>query len=269
MIETPPTALTIAGSDSGGGAGLAADLKTFFTCGVHGLAAITAVTAQNTRGVTGVWDLPAEAVRAQLDAVATDIGIGAAKTGMLATADIVHCVADTVARWGIDRFVLDPVCASQHGSPLLSDEALAAVRDRLFPVALLATPNVHEVRLLTGVEIRRREDMRAAASALLSFGARWVLVKGGHLTGDQAVDLLTDGTVEIELAAPRDSTRHLHGSGDSLAAATTAALARGFELIDAVRFGKRFVTRAVAGAYPLGSGTGPVGHFWRLAGDDA
>jgi hydroxymethylpyrimidine/phosphomethylpyrimidine kinase len=265
VIETPPTALTIAGSDSGGGAGLQADLKTFLACRVHGMSAITAVTAQHTRGVTAVWDLPPGAVRAQIDAVAEDIGIGAAKTGMLANAAIIETVAEAVVRLKIDRLVVDPVCASQHGDPLLRPDALDALRSVLFPHALLVTPNLNEIRLLTGVDVRGRADMPHAADALKALGPRWVLVKGGHLADDDAVDLLFDGTRSIELEAPRDPTAHTHGSGDTLAAATTSALARGADLPDAVAFGKRFITRAVAGSYRLGGGLGPVGHLWAVA----
>jgi hydroxymethylpyrimidine/phosphomethylpyrimidine kinase len=264
VIETPPTALTIAGSDSGGGAGLQADLKTFLACRVHGMSAVTAVTAQNSRGVTAVWDLPPEAVRAQIDAVADDIGVDSAKTGMLATAPIIDAVAEAVARLGIGRLVVDPVCASQHGNPLLRPDALDALRQTLFPLALLITPNLYEIQLLTGVAVQDRSGMREAAEALKTFGSRWVLVKGGHLAGDDAVDLLFDGVTAMEFEAPRDSTAHTHGSGDTLAAATAAALARGANLPDAVAVGKRFITRSVAGSYRLGGGLGPVGHFWRV-----
>jgi hydroxymethylpyrimidine/phosphomethylpyrimidine kinase len=267
VIETPRTALTIAGSDSGGGAGLQADLKTFLACRVHGMSAITAVTAQNSRGVTAVWDLPPAAVRAQIDAVVEDIGVDAAKTGMLANAAIIDAVAESVSRRRIGRLVVDPVCASQHGNPLLHPDALDALRTTLFPLALLITPNLNEIRLLTGVDVRDRAGMREAADALKAFGSRWVLVKGGHLPDDDAVDLLFDGTTAIELEAPRDPTAHTHGSGDTLAAATTAALAAGADLPAAVAFGKRFITRAVTGSYRLGGGLGPVGHLWRVRDD--
>lgn len=267
VIETPPTALTIAGSDSGGGAGLQADLKTFLACRVHGMSAVTAITAQNSRGVRAVWDLPPEAVTAQIEAVADDIGVDAAKTGMLANARIIEAVAAAVHRLGIARLVVDPVCASQHGDPLLHPAALDALRTVLFPHALLVTPNLYEIRLLTGVEVRDRAGMREAAEALKALGPRWALVKGGHLPADDAVDLLFDGETEIRLEAPRDPTAHTHGSGDTLAAATTSALARGADLPDAVAFGKRFITQAVAGSYRLGGGLGPVGHFWRVRDD--
>jgi hydroxymethylpyrimidine/phosphomethylpyrimidine kinase len=231
------------------------------------MSAVTAVTAQNSLGVTAVWDLPPEAVTAQIDAVADDIGVDAAKTGMLANAAIIEAVADAVARREIRRLVVDPVCASQHGNPLLRPDALDALRATLFPLALLITPNLNEIRLLTGVDVRDRAGMREAAQALKAFGSQWVLVKGGHLSGDEAVDLLFDGATSLELEAARDPTAHTHGSGDTLAAATTAALAGGADLPDAVAFGKRFITSSVAGSYRLGGGLGPVGHLWRVRDD--
>jgi hydroxymethylpyrimidine/phosphomethylpyrimidine kinase len=260
-------ALTIAGSDSGGGAGIQADLKAFAAAGAFGTTAIVALTAQNTVGVTAVHELPPGFVRAQLDAVWDDIGVDAAKTGMLANAPVIDAVAEAVARLGITRLVVDPVCASQHGDPLLRPDALDALRTALFPLALLITPNLNEIRLLTGVDVRNRSGMREAAEALKQFGSRWVLVKGGHLPEDEAVDLLFDGETALEFEAPRDPTAHTHGSGDTLAAATAAALARGAELTEAVAFGKRFITASVAGSYRLGGGLGPVGHLWRVLED--
>jgi hydroxymethylpyrimidine/phosphomethylpyrimidine kinase len=264
MTEQPPTALTIAGSDSGGGAGVQADLKTFLACRVHGLSAITAVTVQNSHGVSGFYELPPNAVAEQIESVATDIGVGAAKTGMLATAAIMQAVAASVRRLGISPVVVDPVAASQHGDPLLRPDALATLREQIIPLATVLTPNLGEVRLLTGVDVRARADMLDAAKALLDLGADWVLVKGGHLAGAEAVDLLYDGTHQLELPAPRHDTLHTHGSGDTLAAAITASLARGRSVPDAVGDGKRFITAAVHGSFPLGSGLGPVGHFWRV-----
>jgi hydroxymethylpyrimidine/phosphomethylpyrimidine kinase len=262
--DQPPTALTIAGSDSGGGAGLEADLKTFLACRVHGLAAVTAVTVQNSLGVTGFHEIPAATVAAQIEAVATDIGVGAAKTGMLASAPIMTAIAEVVTRLRIRPFVVDPVAASQHGDPLLQPDAFEALRSTILPLATLVTPNLGEVRLLTGIDVRDRADMERAARALHELGPQWVLVKGGHLPAGDAVDLLYDGRTFHEYRAPRHDTVHTHGSGDTLASATTAALARGASMPDAVAEGKRFVTGAVAGSFPLGSGLGPVGHFWRV-----
>jgi hydroxymethylpyrimidine/phosphomethylpyrimidine kinase len=261
----PPTALTIAGSDSGGGAGLQADLKTFLACRVHGMSAITAVTVQNSLGVSGVYELAPQAVAEQIESVATDIGVDAAKTGMLASAPIMVAIAETVQRLHITPLVVDPVAASQHGDPLFPAEAVATLRDVIIPLATLITPNLNEVRLLTGHEVRSRDDMAEAARALHSLGPQWVLVKGGHLPSGDAVDLLYDGSSFTELRAPRHASRHTHGSGDTLAAAIAAALARGADVPAAVAFGKQFVSAAVAGSFPLGAGLGPVGHFWRVA----
>jgi hydroxymethylpyrimidine/phosphomethylpyrimidine kinase len=270
MIGTPAVAMTVAGTDSGGSAGLACDLKTFLGCGVHGVFAVTAVTVQNSVGVSGVHEIPPETVAAQVDAVAGDIGVRAAKTGMLASAPIVEAVAAAFARNGIGRglaspLVVDPVAASMHGDPLLRADALDAYRNLLFPAATVITPNLDEVRLLTGIEVRNRADAEKAALALHAYGPEWVLVKGGHLhDAADAPDLLFDGAEFVELTAPRDPSPHTHGGGDCLAAAITAALARGAGPVDAARAGKEYVTRAVAGSYPLGAGVGPVGHFWRL-----
>jgi hydroxymethylpyrimidine/phosphomethylpyrimidine kinase len=263
-MSRPPTALTIAGSDSGGGAGVQADLKTFLACKVHGMSAITAVTVQNSLGVSGFYELPPKAVAEQIESVATDIGVDAAKTGMLASAPIMYAVASAVRRLQISPFVVDPVAASQHGDPLLQPDAMAALQSTIIPLATLITPNLGEVRLLTGHEVSDPAGMRDAARALHDLGPEWVLVKGGHLVGD-AVDVLFDGSSFTEFPAPRHTTDHTHGSGDTMAAAITSALARGLTVPEAVEFGKRFVTDAVRNSYPLGKGLGPVGHFWRIA----
>jgi hydroxymethylpyrimidine/phosphomethylpyrimidine kinase len=269
VIDAPPTALTIAGSDSGGGAGIQADLKTFLACGVHGMSAITAVTVQNSLGVTGFYELPPHAVAEQIVSVATDIGVAAAKTGMLASSAIMAAVAETLNATPVGPLVVDPVAASQHGDALLRPDALAALRDTIIPIATLITPNLGEVRLLTGLEIDSIADMRDAARALLDLGPGWVLVKGGHLPDGDAVDVLFDGNTFTEFRAARHASRHTHGSGDTLAAAITAHLALGLAMEDAVAAGKRFITAAVEGSFPLGAGLGPVGHFWRLRDSDA
>lgn len=269
----PPTALTIAGSDSGGSAGMHADLRTFFACGVHGMTAVTAVTVQNTVGVSDVMPIPPETVAAQIDAVAADIGVGAAKTGVLASAATIEAAVEACERQGIGGsegtpFVVDPVAASRSGEPLLRPDALDALRYEAFPRATLVTPNLDEVRLLTGIDARTREDLRDAAKAVHEFGPRWVLIKSGHLLDDpECVDLLFDGSEAIPLTGPRYSTVHTHGAGDAFASAITAALAQGESVPEAVRAGKRFVTRCVEHAYPLGSGIGPVSTFWRISRD--
>jgi hydroxymethylpyrimidine/phosphomethylpyrimidine kinase len=260
----PPTALTVAGSDSGGGAGLQADLKTFLACRVHGMSAITAVTVQNSLGVSEFYELPPHAVAEQIESVATDIGVGAAKTGMLASAPIMEAIAESVRMLRIAPLVVDPVAASQHGDPLLQPDAMEALRSTIIPLATLVTPNLFEVRLLTGITVESRADMDDAARALHDLGPRWVLVKGGHLPRGDAVDVLYDGSSFLEFTAARHETVHTHGSGDTLAAAITASLAHGLDVPAAVEMGKRFITGAVQGSFPLGAGLGPVGHFWRI-----
>ena len=269
--KTPPRVMTIAGTDSGGGAGVAADLRALTACGVHACLAVTAVTVQNTVGVTGVHTLPPETVAAQIEAVATDIGLDAAKTGMLATSAIIRAIAAACDRVGIGAdgptpFVVDPVAASVHGEQLLADEALDAFRSLLFPRATLVTPNLDEVRLFVGVDVHDRAAQYEAAKLLHAMGPRYVLVKGGHLVEDVdvCVDLLYDGHTFTELLGPRFATGDTHGSGDSMASATAAALARGMSVPDAVALGKRYVVEAVRHAYPLGAGHGPVSPLWAI-----
>lgn len=269
--KTPPRVMTIAGTDSGGGAGIAADLRAMTACGVHGCLAVTAVTVQNSVGVTGVHTLPPETVAAQIEAVATDIGLDAVKTGMLATSEIIRAIADACARVGIGAdgptpFVVDPVAASMNGDQLLADEALDDFRSLLFPRATLITPNLDEVRLLVGVDVHDRSAQYEAAKLLHATGPRFVLVKGGHLGEDTdvCVDLLYDGHTFTELPGPRFATGDTHGSGDSMASAIAAGLARGMAVPDAVAFGKRYVVEAVRHAYPLGAGHGPVSPLWAI-----
>jgi hydroxymethylpyrimidine/phosphomethylpyrimidine kinase len=270
--ESPPVALTIAGTDSGGGAGLTADVRAFAACGVHGSVAVTAVTVQNSLGVTGVHEVPVDVVAAQIRTVAGDMGVDAAKTGMLASREIITAVVQACDAAGIGRgtpggvpFVVDPVAASMHGSPLLAVDALDAVRTELLPRATLVTPNLDEIALLADVKVVDDASAREAAAALHAMGAAAVLVKGGHLeatTGraqPECVDLLSLDTGEVhEFRSARLARPHTHGGGDSLAAAITAGLARGMSLVDAVALGKAFVTRAVEHSYPLGAGHGPV-----------
>ncbi|WP_405464092.1 bifunctional hydroxymethylpyrimidine kinase/phosphomethylpyrimidine kinase [Streptomyces jietaisiensis] len=262
MSAAPPRVLTVAGSDSGGGAGIQADLKTMLALGVHGMSVLTAVTAQNSVGVQGTWPLPVEAVRAQYRSVVDDIGVQAVKTGMLASAELVRTVADLLAGTGAP-VVVDPVGVSKHGDALLAESALDSLRTRLLPVATVATPNLDEVAQLTGLRVESEEQLRPAAEAVLEFGPRWVLIKGGHLAGD-AVDLLTDGTEEHWLRAPRHDNRHTHGTGCTLASALAARLALGDAVPEAARAAKTYVTGAIEAGFPLGAGIGPVDHAWRL-----
>ncbi|MGP4002014.1 bifunctional hydroxymethylpyrimidine kinase/phosphomethylpyrimidine kinase [Streptomyces sp. 8N706] len=257
----PPRVLTVAGSDSGGGAGIQADLKAMLALGVHGMSVITAVTAQNSLGVQGAWELPTEAVRAQFRSVVDDIGVQAVKTGMLASAELVETVAELLADVGAP-VVADPVGVSKHGDPLLAASALDSVRTKLLPVATVATPNLDEVTQLTGVRVGGEADLRRAADAILGFGPRWALIKGGHLDGD-AVDLLTDGDEEHWLRSVRHDNRHTHGTGCTLGSAIAAELAKGRPVPEAVAEAKDYVTGAIAAGFPLGGGIGPVDHAWR------
>ena len=262
--SAPPLVLTVAGSDSGGGAGIQADLKTMLALGTHGMSVVAAVTAQNSLGVQGYWELPAEAVRAQYRSVVDDIGVHAVKTGMLASAALVETVAELLA--GTDApVVVDPVGVSKHGDSLLAAEALDSVRTKLFPAATVVTPNLDEVAQLTGVRVEGEEGMREAAAAVLAHGPRWALIKGGHLPGD-AVDLLTDGHEEHWLRAPRHDNRHTHGTGCTLASALAAQLAWGRSVPEAARAAKDYTTGAIAAGFPLGEGLGPVDHGWRHRG---
>ena len=259
----PALALTIAGSDPSGGAGIQADLKTFEAHGVYGMSVITALTAQNTLGVHGFEMVPSVFVRQQLDAVADDIGVDAAKTGMLGSAEVMEAVTAGVRHHGLDALVVDPVAASKHGDPLLEADALTALREAVLPTALVATPNIGEVELLTGVRVQTVDDLPRAADAVLELGCRWVLVKGGHLAGEHATDLLTDGRQREWLASPRIDARDTHGTGCTLAAAITARLALGDDLVSAARAAKEYLTGALARGVRIGAGIGPVDHGWR------
>ncbi|MFE5096919.1 bifunctional hydroxymethylpyrimidine kinase/phosphomethylpyrimidine kinase [Streptomyces sp. NPDC056638] len=261
-MTAPPRVLTIAGSDSGGGAGIQADLKTMLALGAHGMSVLTAVTAQNSLGVQGAWELPVEAVRAQYRSVVDDIGVQAVKTGMLSSPELVTAVAELLSDVAAP-VVVDPVSVSKHGDKLLADDALDAVRTALLPVATVATPNLDEVAQLTGITVTDEADMRHAAARLLTYGPRWVMVKGGHLPGE-AADLLTDGEEEHWLRAPRHDNRHTHGTGCTLASAVAVGLAQGRPVPDAVRRAKEYVTAAIAAGFALGAGIGPVDHGWRI-----
>jgi hydroxymethylpyrimidine/phosphomethylpyrimidine kinase len=260
-MPTPPRVLTVAGSDSGGGAGIQADLKTMLALGVHGMSVVTAVTAQDSTGVHGYWELPAEAVDAQLAAVLDDIGVDAVKTGMLASPELVGVAAKRLRDISAP-IVVDPVCVSKHGDPLLVPEAVEAIIVELLPLAAVVTPNLAEVTRLTGLIVDDAAGQRRAADALLALGSRWVLVKGGHLAGD-AVDLLTDGDTVLELRAPRLDNMHTHGTGCTLASAIASSLALGRSVPDSVRAAKDYVTGAIAAGFPLGAGIGPVDHGWQ------
>ncbi|WP_157250899.1 bifunctional hydroxymethylpyrimidine kinase/phosphomethylpyrimidine kinase [Nonomuraea typhae] len=265
--RTPPRVLTVAGSDSGGGAGIQADLKTMLALGVHGMSVIAAVTAQNSLGVQGYWELPPEAVRAQLESVLGDIGAQAVKTGMLASPVLVEVVAEVLGAYSAP-VVVDPVGVSKHGDALLAPEAVETLRSRLLPVATVVTPNLWEVEQLTSVKVEDESGLRRAADAILELGPAWALIKGGHLPGEP-VDLLTDGTVEHRFRAERHDNRHTHGTGCTLASAVASHLAQGDDVPTAVGKAKEYVTGAIARGFPLGDGIGPVDHAWHWRVDHA
>jgi hydroxymethylpyrimidine/phosphomethylpyrimidine kinase len=252
------TALTIAGSDSGGGAGIQADLKTFAVHGVFGTSALTALTAQNTRGVSRVYAIPADMVIAQIDAVILDLGADAVKIGMLANAQIAEAVADALVRHQLRHVVLDTVMVAKGGSRLLDDASVDVIRRRLLPLSTVVTANVPEAEVLTGGRLQTVADLRRAARALVLMGAASVVVKGGHLDGP-ATDVFDDGVSTFEMTSDRIATPHTHGTGCTLAAAIAARLARGESLEASVRGAKTYVTRAIAAAPGLGGGHGPLG----------
>jgi hydroxymethylpyrimidine/phosphomethylpyrimidine kinase len=266
--------MTIAGTDSGGGAGMAADLRTFDACGVHGCLTVCAVTVQNSVGVFDVHPIPPQTVAAQITCVAGDIGLQAVKTGMLASTEIIEAVVAACDDAGIGAgratpLVIDPVAASMHGDPLLASSALQVYRAELFPRATIVTPNLDEVRLLVDIDVHDRAGQHEAARALHKLGPRWVLVKGGHLREDTevCVDVLFDGTDFIELPGPRFDTGNTHGGGDTMAAAIASRLAHGDTVPEAVAFAKRYLIEAVRHSYPLGAGHGPVSSLWRTSTD--
>lgn len=267
MTPSIPVAMTIAGSDSGGGAGIQADLRTFaFHC-VHGTSAITCITAQNTLGVTRVDALPAAAVVAQIQTVFEDIAIQAVKTGMLLNSEIISAVAQQIEALAIDRLVVDPVMVSRTGAQLIDDAAVASLRDRLIPLATVVTPNRYEAQILTGIEIQSLDDMKAAAERIYQDLGATVLVKGGGMTGDlRGVDVWFDGHQLETLTTTQVETKNTHGTGCTLAAAIAANLARSQELATAVQQAKEYVTNALKYALDIGKGQGPVGHFFPLCG---
>jgi len=257
-------ALTIAGSDSSGGAGIQADLKTFAALGVYGASVITALTAQNTRGVSGIHDVPADFVTAQLDAVFSDLGIGAVKIGMLSQVRIIEAVAQGLKRHRAKNIVLDPVMVATSGDSLLATDAVEALRKLLIPRALVLTPNLPEAAALTGATTARNErEMEIQARELLALGALNVLIKGGHGGGDDSIDLLIGPGELVRLSAKRIATNNTHGSGCTLSSAITAGLAQGLDLRAAVRDAKTYVTAAISGAdnLEIGHGCGPLHHF--------
>jgi len=263
------TVLTIAGSDSGGGAGIQADLKTFAAHGLYGTSALTAITAQNTLGVTAVHVLPSDLVTAQIEAVVSDIGAHAAKTGMLANAAIVEAVAASIDALEIPLLVVDPVMAAKSGNRLLDDEALGALKSVLLPKAVVVTPNISEAEALSGRSIRTAADRRSAARAIHALGARAVIVTGGHFPSAGIVDLLYDGHDFQEFEGERVPGRHTHGTGCTYSAALACHLALGRTLAEAIPLAQAYVAGAIRAGIDVGRGHGPMDHFWRHHADRA
>ena len=259
-----PVALTIAGSDSGGGAGIQADLKTFAALGVHGTSAITAITAQNTLGVTDIVELAPALVAAQIEAVMSDIGAAAAKTGMLSSAEIIEAVVKAIAHFNIRNLVVDPVMVAKGGARLLRDDAVDALRRRLLPLAAVVTPNLPEAEVLLGRPIRTLDERRQAARDLVALGARAAVVKGGHTDEKLSIDHYFDGTDLIELQSPRIVTANTHGSGCVFSAAIAAELAKGGDSLAAVHIAKEFITGAIERSLEVGRGHGPVNPLFKM-----
>jgi hydroxymethylpyrimidine/phosphomethylpyrimidine kinase len=263
-----PRAMTIAGSDSGGGAGIQADLKTFLALDVYGTSAITAITAQNTLDVRAVHEVPTSIVAEQIDAIVEDIGVDALKTGMLSSAAIIAVVVDRLRHWSLDRLVVDPVMVSKSGDRLLRQDAVQALIHDLLPLALVLTPNLPEAEVLVGRPLESEDEIRQAARDIVDLGPRAVLMKGGHRPG-AAVDVLFDGHAFHTFTSERIDTPNTHGTGCTLSAAIAAGLAGGMDLVNAVGSAKRYLTEAIRHAQPLGRGHGPVAHDWALRRDSA
>lgn len=253
--------LTIAGSDSGGGAGIQADLKTFCAFGVYGMTAITAVTAQNTKGVDAIFPLPPSFVAQQIESVMEDIGVDAAKTGMLFSAAIITAVAAVLRKWSVEKLVVDPVMVAKSGAPLLEKDAVEAMVAELFPLAYLVTPNLEEASVLAGFPVQSPGDMERAAREIWKRGPRYVLVKGGHLPGEEATDVLFDGERFVHFSGPRIATSNTHGTGCTYSAAICSLLALGYGVEEAVARAKEYMTMVIVHALPLGHGFGPTNHL--------
>ena len=263
--EGVPKAMTVAGSDSGGGAGIQADLKTFAALRVYGTSVVTAITAQNTTAVHGIHEVPLDMIASQMDAVIAAIGVDSVKTGMLASRPIIETVSNRLADYDLDSIVVDPVMISKSGACLLKEDALEALKTKLLPLAAVVTPNIPEAEILSGMRIESKSDARQAARLISNLGPRAVVVKGGHLSG-APMDLLYENAEFTEYEGTRVDTRNTHGTGCTFSSAIAAGLAHGFELKETVAMAKEYVTGAMKTAFPVGLGHGPLNHlhyFWR------
>jgi len=260
-LDSVPKAMAVAGSDSGGGAGIQADLKTFAAHGVYGTSAITAVTAQNTTSVLAIAEVPEEVVVHQIDGVLEDIGTDAVKIGMLSSASIIEVVSDRMDAWGVTALVVDPVMVAKSGDALLQPNAVRALVKQLFPLALIVTPNVPEAEVISGMAIFDDTTAREAARKISSYGPRYVVIKGGHRESESATDLIFDGNEFDEISSPRIDTKNTHGTGCTFSAAIASNLALGLDPNDAIRRAKLYLTAAIEHSYTIGSGHSPVNHF--------
>jgi hydroxymethylpyrimidine/phosphomethylpyrimidine kinase len=256
-----PKALTIAGSDSGGGAGIQADLKTFAAFGVYGTSVITAVTAQNTLTVDAVQEIDIDVIAKQIDAVMSDIGAHAVKTGMLSSTETIEAVSAGIRRHSITNLVVDPVMIAASGARLLREDANAALKTELIPLSLVVTPNIPEAEVLTGMTINDRPAVERATREIHDLGAKYVIVKGGHASGKESIDVLFDGSEFHEFSAVRIDTQNTHGTGCTFSSAIASGLAKGDDVFAAVQAAKEYVTEAIRSAYPIGQGHGPLNHF--------
>jgi len=254
-------ALTIAGSDSGGGAGIQADLKTFSVLGVYGMSVLTSITAQNTTGVQGIHDLPPEFVGLQIDSVMQDIGAHAIKTGMLSNSQIIKIVSEKIKKFIVKNLIVDPVMIAKGGDRLLKEDAIESLKYELIPLATMVTPNLSEAEVLSGIKINNLDNMKEAAQKIFELGTNNVLIKGGHLSSDDAIDVLYNGNTFKEFKARRFETRNTHGTGCTFSSAITAELAKGTNIEEAVSIAKRYTTLAIENSLNIGHGHGPLNHL--------
>ncbi|NIP30709.1 MAG: bifunctional hydroxymethylpyrimidine kinase/phosphomethylpyrimidine kinase [Candidatus Dadabacteria bacterium] len=260
-----PRALTIAGSDSGGGAGIQADLKTFTSLKVYGSSVITAITAQNTLGIARLYDLPVNLIELQLNSVITDIGCDSVKIGMLSNNETVELISNKIAEYKLQKIVLDPVIESKGGTKLLKEDAINSLKNNLIPKSFIITPNVPEAELLANIPIRNIKDMKKAARELIKLKCKNVLIKGGHLPeSKESIDILYDGNNFFEFSSKRITTKNTHGTGCTYSAAISANLAKGMNALDAVEHAKIYITQAISNSFDIGKGSGPLNHFWNI-----
>lgn len=261
-----PRVLVIAGSDSGGGAGIQADIKTLNSIGVFGMTAITSLTAQNTQGVFEIFDLPPSFVKKQIEVVIEDIGVDAIKIGMLSNKEIIDMVVEEIKKYRIENVILDPVMKSQTGYDLIKEDAKKILIEKLIPLSLIITPNKFEAEEISGLKINNKEDIKEAISKIKEKGAKWVLIKGGHFEEKYAIDYLSDGKNIYEIRTKRINTDNTHGSGCTYASAIAGYIAKGLDILNAVKKAKRFIYGAIKNSLEIGRGKGPVNHFWKIKG---